>query len=574
MPAVMPPPFGLKDAAQHAAHGAAPAHANRLAHSGSVTPTKTHVINNATNAAASYSAGSYVPSTHMGLFGTALSKVNGTIGSVMGGAFMLSMAGGLLGFLGKIPVIGAPFQGLAKVAGAPQQILDSNTIGDIPHAISGSITGAKKVIDKVLGEGKADALAERVRGKESRVGEVVFAKANQATSWLGSVIGKGIDNSEFLKDITSKRAAKMAGKAGESFEAIHKTLGELSGHLSASELSEVNKAVEEARKHIGGSASSINMAGFQKAMESVGETLKGVATKDNKELSTAVGKIHGGLSELTHQVSQTHSLHQSSRGWADIKGAISSVPEKLKGVKLQEALWKTSIHAGNAMMAYSNVKQSSTGMSALKDMAQALTGKRPSTLGILFGSGLPETVKEARSQYMKSAIVRTLSDALGIFVNTKYSGSVGGGAKGLAMVIGVPMLVGKISEIVTSNNQSAECFAQLRDAQAAGQGIPPELIAQFIGVTSKKAKAAGGAENKSVQLIAQQYASEGVSPEQILLEIENGGLDQRRAALKTAQVEQARGRAAQPSQGRESVGTHTSRLNQVGGVPFAPMLRA
>jgi hypothetical protein len=526
-------------------------------------------MNNATNAAASYSGMAYTPYNNMGVFGKSLSAVNNATGSLMGGAFMLSLAGMVLGFLGKIPYAGAPFRGLAKVAAAPQQILETNTISDMAHTVSGSLDRASGVIDKVLGEGKTASVVSKLRDKEARAGEVIFAKANQATSWLGSVIGDGINNVGFLKEFTNKRSAKMAGKAGESFGAISKTLEGFSEHLSASEFSGVQAALEEARKHIGSSAATINHAGFENAMNSAQEALKGIT---NKDLNKQIGSVKGGLEELMHNVSQTHSMHQSSRGWADIKGAIASVPEKLKGVKLQDALWKTSIHAGNAMMAYSNIKQTSTGLSALKDMTQALTGKRPSTLGILFGSGLPETVKEARSQYMKSGLVRTLSDALGIFVNTKYSGNVGGGMKGLAMVIGIPMLVSKVSEMVTNNNQSADVFAQMRDAQGTGEGIPFELIAQFIGVTSKKAKAAGGPENKSVQLIAQQYAAEGASPEQILQEIENGTLDQRRANLRTTQLEQSRGRPMQqqqPQSLRESFGTHTNRLNQQMGVPFA-----
>ena len=226
-----------------------------------------------------------------------------------------------------------------------------------------------------------------------------------------------------------------------------------------------------------------------------------------------------------------------SKGFAFAKDKISGI----KSLTLHDGIYKGSIHVGSALLAYQNVSTTSAGISTLKDMCQDLSakGERPSTFTILFGK-VPDCVKDIRWQFLKTTVIRTIADAVGIGVSTKFAQNQNMGGRTLLMSMGLQMGVGMLSSFVISGNNSAELYKAMKETHASTQQVPAELIAQFIGAADKQAKSAGGAENKAVLILAHKYAAENLNPAQILAKVNSGEINQDRASLKSVQVAEQR----------------------------------
>ena len=502
----------------------------------------------------------------IGAVGSTLGSANRAFSGVSNNIFMLGIASTVLkGMGGLLPkwLGGGVFMSLGNAASAPGEILKENNIGDTVHAVSASFTKASSVLDKVLGTGKSAELAAKARGHEERVGEVIFKNANTLSTTVGNALQRGIDGFAPVAKFFNNRAAKLSGKADGMHSALREESGKILEALAAGGFSEAHSALSEARNQMGANAAGMNTSDMQAALTKATEALKTAA--ENKDLRKAAGKAQNSIGEFARKMASTEDKFNASQRWGDVKGFVSGIPGQLKEANLSDVVYKGMNYTRQAMNVYGNLSQTGSGIDTLKEMYAAVNGGRAkniSTFKILFSSKVPECVKDARGQYWKAFFGRTLSNIVDIGVGQKFMSRVGG-MKGMALSLGTSFGVEAVVGHLTSANRAVDCYAQMMHFEQAGKQIPPELYAEFIGNASKHAR---GASNKAVQVLAQQYAEEGAYAKNVLIEIENGEFDQRRAKLHSLKVDAQREQAPAQThqQGRPAIGQFTSMLQGQG----------
>jgi hypothetical protein len=262
-----------------------------------------------------------------------------------------------------------------------------------------------------------------------------------------------------------------------------------------------------------GATTVANYAGNAKtAITGFNEKTLGAAFKNNK-FAMAVGNASSSLAAKSSGLLSTVGLKSAA-------GLVADVPKALAEKPVTAGLMEGAFIATSGLQMASGALGFSKSLFALKQMAFDLTGKKFSTMEVLFKNDVPEVLKNERGQILKSLAVEEGGGALSMGVAIKSAARVVSGwvwPVVMGVTIGASMMVGE--GMLPTYDQASKAFN-------AGKPIPPEMYAKIIGV-SKELTNHSGEQGAFAQAIATQYAGENANPADVIREMESGALKKR-----------------------------------------------
>lgn len=257
----------------------------------------------------------------------------------------------------------------------------------------------------------------------------------------------------------------------------------------------------------------IQSAGVNLEAKVAGITDKTFAESFNGKLFAPIGRASTRLATKTSGLLSSVGLKSAASVVADTPSALAAKPV---GAGLMEA----SFIAGSGLQMASGALGFAKSLAVLKQMAFDLTGKRYSTIDLLFKDNVPEVIKNERGQILKSLTVDEAGGAISMGVAIKSAARVVSGwvwPVVMGATIGASMLVGE---------GMLSVYAEATKAFNSGQPLPPDVYAKIVGV-SKELINRGGEQGAFAQAVATQYAAENANPVDVVREIESGALRNR-----------------------------------------------
>ena len=214
-------------------------------------------------------------------------------------------------------------------------------------------------------------------------------------------------------------------------------------------------------------------------------------------------------------------------GFKNASSTMKEVPSILAKKPVGQGLMDGSFIAGSGLQMATGAMDFGTSLTALKNMAFEVTGKKFSTMQILMGD-VPEIIKAERAGVLKSLAMAEGSGALSLGVTIKNAATKVSGLA-WAAVIGA----GFVGDMLIDKG-ALPAYTELSQAFKAGQPIPEEGYIKLLASASPELKKRGGETSAFTKALSTKYAEENASPAQIMQEISKDGLKARIAAVIAA----------------------------------------
>lgn len=261
-----------------------------------------------------------------------------------------------------------------------------------------------------------------------------------------------------------------------------------------------------------------------------------------KAIASGSNKVFGVVGDTVGKVADVVGIKNPS-----VKNTAQEIKNLTKTVGKSNVLhgvMNTSFIAGSALSTVGVANGFRQGISDIKSMERDISGRDVSTFDVLFGK-LSAPAAEAKSNLLKSSSLFGITDivSLGATVLLAARNTISPAA------FLIPQLVSMVGGKMLDESIAPEykAFKQIyKQALAAGQQIPAEYYANFLGNASKVLRERGGAGSIFTQKLAEQYAEQKISPLEVIKRVSNGSLEQdvkamiaraeaeRKAAEKTA----------------------------------------
>jgi len=576
MAALAAPPISPR-AAQHleAAHAMHAPHTPRKASPAPVVsmPAANHAV------AVPPNAPLYSPGAVGGLINGTFSSLS-NIGMLMMGANMLSNVTGWLAER-KVLGIGNVFKPIDAVVRSPETLTKNNNVGDVVNTASGALKGVADIAEGRGWKGTAEKLSsagQTVRNAENAVSGKVLQFSNVAATHVGNAADR-VARNNFVSRATNWLAGRNQVHADTYAKAANEALSEARKHMGSVD-STVRSAADSYMTALRGADKSV----IEKASTAFNKVVSEAATKlkesKNSKSLEALGNVSSGINSYATAITGSNMFKNKVEAWKKPGEYLKNAPQRIANMNMQEAIQKGTNIAYNAMMVYHSASIMRSGMAALKQMHLDLTGEKVGTFKLLFGS-LPPMMKEARKQYLKSAIPMALGNILGMVAGdivSRRAGPSAGMFKSIAMNIMPQMAVNKVAEFIAGTNPMVNTYTTIYNTQAAGERAGVNDYAQLIACASANAKSAGGMDNQYVMQIAQYFTQNQASAGDVLRACSDGTIDRMRAELGAAKpaAQAQTGPAVQQPQQKQALGQFTQQyLDQQnammrGAVPHRP----
>ncbi len=211
------------------------------------------------------------------------------------------------------------------------------------------------------------------------------------------------------------------------------------------------------------------------------------------------------------------------RNFAQTAGKANSLNTLMNG----------SFIVGSAVSGAGVAKGFWQGLSAIQEMEKDISGKNISKFDVIFGK-LSAPTAEAKSNLLKGSSLFGLTDAASLAV--AVLSTVKNKVSPLAFFI--PQLVSMAGGKMLSESIAPE-YKAFKQAYASGQQISAEAYANFLGNASPALRERGGAGSPYTQKLAEKYAAQKESPQDIMKKISNGTLE-KDIKVMIAEVEAAK----------------------------------
>lgn len=213
----------------------------------------------------------------------------------------------------------------------------------------------------------------------------------------------------------------------------------------------------------------------------------------------------------------------------------------------------------------------------LHEMCADIMGKKTSEISfnwVMNSPDAPEIVRKARTHIGKEHFTRGAIQAASLGINARGVMTPGGvGSPGLIANL-APQLADQATDAFMGHS-IVELYKPLKEAHKAGQEIPPQAYVELLMAASSELQAKGVAGRKMAWKLADKYATQKLSPADVLRKIETKEISKDiEHELHNMQAEQPKDARTVASgmvdkmngvKHRPVVGQHTEKLQQNSG---------
>lgn len=391
------------------------------------------------------------------------------------------------------------------------------------------------------------ALGAPGRYMDRPVEETVFATPINAISQGAAKASAGV-----VGGISSVTGLDKRLSAGYARKSVAK-LGKAKELMSAVPISQAPAAIQSHVRELHSLAHNTSLTTAQ--AERVGTLLQRV--EHDLQGAGAAKAFTKPFAKATKALDAAANHHIRSVHWANPKEGMLAAPARLQKMDLGHTLMQGAWAAGSTISMATDARSLSKNLAGLKQMYRDMTGKNISTTGLLFGK-VPPIIAAARSHLIKNTAIKEGTDAIGLLVNLRglFDRRFNSSMKGM-MAYMLPQFAAQGADMIMGESV-VPAYQAMKANFDRTQPMPAEYYATYIGELSADLKKRGGANSKFTKVIAEQYAAEHATPEQILREVDNGKLLQR---VKAVIAQQAQHPAAD-KQPRQVMGKHTQQVMQ------------
>lgn len=238
-------------------------------------------------------------------------------------------------------------------------------------------------------------------------------------------------------------------------------------------------------------------------------------------------------------------------------GGFGKFTKSLPRAGMFSALMTGGLALGSALALWRAGKETSDGLSDLKEVAEDLTGRKI-TIDQLVNrpESLPPIVQEMRAN-LKAHLIPTAVGAAGTVVEKTAFATLGGPLAGHAAggLMNLPMagmmggmMLEQAAEGFKPSEKFVDAYLDIRDLQREGKPVAPDYYARLIVSASPEARRAYHADSRQVVKLAEDYAGEQLSASKLVHEIERGEPFMKRAdAAAKAVLEEDKASHLQPA---------------------------
>jgi hypothetical protein len=527
---------------------------------------------------------------------------------MMVGGMVLGGASTALGFAGKIPVAGKPFEWASKavdklkgVVTAPREFMLETEVGEGLSKGAGALQKGVAKLSPSVAE-KMTGIVEGAGRAETAIGAGVQRGFDAASG----VVGKVVDSSETVQ----AGFGKLAQNRQTALEEAHGKLtgagrdtsltgvrGWLNARNNRDLMGEMNNAVSELRTHslmhadphtahhineftsayekLAGHVSDAKNIGTEPTQALLKEATTASKALDELKKSGVHPEIEGSLARVTKAFGD---MSTTTEKLASRAATVSFLENPAQAVKaMPQALAKMNIHHGAMNVAMGtasifNVARSAVSFDhdadALKKMVAAVEHKDVKDVSLLhavMGNSKSKLVKEAQSSFMKLYAVEGAMDLVDVGLNVammrKHGLSMGVALPAFAATSMVPMMM--------REKNALSAFDGLDRALATGAHVGAGAYAEFIQSSVPEAKNLE-AKNGLLVAMAKHYEERQAKPDQLLRDIESGEMTKLASEIqqKMAQSGREAGAAAGQMHAQKDAGMSDSEKStalQAGG---------
>lgn len=289
---------------------------------------------------------------------------------------------------------------------------------------------------------------------------------------------------------------------------------------------ELRTAMNGLQAHMLAHPSAFNAEAFETELKTFSE----LAGRQQPKLVKEFGKLRGVMEKA-------HGSHYMADAWSNLSHYAKAAPQKVAKASVFHGALNTGIMGGVAVSAAKTGLDLRTSLRTLKAMYADQTGKSPdsvSSMTLLFSKDLPKAVLQARGQLWKEFGPSLLMEAGNIGVNVDMVMRNRGG-----MMAMIPLMVfGMGSQMVRSvlGSSLIPAYKQAKEMEAAGAPIPPEVYATLVGEGEPQLAKRGGADSNFAHALGEMYARENAGVQQVMHDIQNGGVSARIEQLKAEYI--------------------------------------
>lgn len=439
-----------------------------------------------------------LPPTHQRAPTPHAAPKNGSAGpDVIDGA--LNGASAAANMVGLATFIAPPAVGLA--GGALGSVGNFTGVSGLSKAGSALSAGSKAVSAATVGDAaKAVGFTPKTGNIVQRAFEAVADAFEPVNNFLG---------------IGTSRSASHFGKAQKHFDKAQGRLGELAIDKLPSELQPHFEAIHTEI----GAAKNVGHVDFSRINEAVGGIEE--VLKKNEKLAANLGKP---AKKFLSSATEMAGHHSAALKWKNVSGSIKDAPSALASSNALHSTMSGAFIAMDGISMVSDARTFAQNLKTLRQMyadAKGMDESKVSSYTVLFSNDVPITVKNARQHIITNTLAKESMDLANMVLNIKQAANPHMSGMVLAGWMGANIL-GGLAVDAAMGQSILPLYGLMKDAENAGQPLPPEVIAKFIGEVNPDLKSRGGEENQFTAEIARQMAEEKLTLAEIMRENENG----------------------------------------------------
>ncbi|MFW0776989.1 MAG: hypothetical protein ACN2B6_04645 [Rickettsiales bacterium] len=479
---------------------------------------------------------------------------------------LLGGAGTAVGIGGMVPFIGPA---ALKIAAFPFSKIGEWTKSEGLQSLGAKISKPARAFEEAtfasagerLGIGGAVGKASQTLANGAgAVAETVDKRVHVGRNLQGRAVGRAHRHLLSAQDHATKlELSEIPAKHRSHFRALHDhvTGAAHTGDLATTET--VRIAEQNAKGAVGTIERTVPKASLTNALSGAEEALEDLAKSGaSKKTVKQARNFVSSAGKMSDSMAHAGAINE-------VGHSIRSVPGKLGQAKLGHGLMNGAFIAGSGVSMVSDAKTFKGRLKMLKEMYADMTGTpiaKVSTAKVMLGA-VPEPVRVARKLIVKKLAIREATDTIGMGVNIRQAVDRRfNGPLAIAAFI-LPEMIGSSADSMMGETvlPAYTQFKHLQlEAKAAGQELPAEAYAGFVGEISPELKNRGGSQSRFAQELAKQYAVEKKTAAEIMNELDSGELLSRvHNLIKAASAEKAAAVAGAGAADTKQV-SHTQRL--------------
>ncbi len=407
--------------------------------------------------------------------------------------------------------------------------------------IIGGIGGAIGWVGKKIKLGLLEKTGEKIKAPNNYFKEATFADVGNKLG-IGKATGAGADSAagatgwvaERIPGLKSLSASRAAANEVEVYRHLRSAQAHAGKLTNISNLPEPFQQLHshvmlaEHPGHIGAVEFMADAAST--SQDAVATAQKVTVKKPFSELVTEAEAAFAGAKNLSgaeksaakkflnSTIKMSESAERSGM-WKDVPGAIRSVPGKLATTNALHGAVNGAFVLGSGISIVQDGRGAVNRNRMIKEMKADMDAVRA-------GSG-GSAAWDARKSLVKEYAMKSVADAANIYINVKQAISHRFTMKAAFIGMGIAMAAEQVAEMLFADH-TAEAYIGFKQlqlaAKAQGAQLSAEHYAGFIAEVSSDLKKRGGTKSRFTQEVAKQYAEEGLSAAQIMVEIQNGKL--------------------------------------------------